>query len=87
VSSDAPQISPDATEKRQFVVVAACEDRGRCGELQLVEATSHEAAVALVAASQALTEAGVVYEVWPEAEPGSILRVTLKPPRPPQHSA
>jgi hypothetical protein len=86
VSSDA-QTSPDATEKRQFVVVAACEGSGRRGELQLVEATSHEAAVAVVAASQALTEAGVVYEVWPEAEPGSILRVTLKPPRPQQHSA
>jgi hypothetical protein len=73
-------VSSDALETRQFVVVAYEDDRRR-GEPEDVRATSHEEAVARIAASRPLTEAGVVYEVWPEQEPGCILRVTLEPPR------
>jgi hypothetical protein len=47
-----------------------------------VQATSHEEAVAQIAALRPLTEAGAVYEVWLAQEPGCILRVTLEPPRP-----
>jgi len=80
VSTDAPEISPDADEKRQFVVTA-CQDSRR-GELVQVEAASHEEAVTLVAESQTLTEGGVVYEAWPADEPNCILRVTLVPHKP-----
>lgn len=74
-------MSSDALETRQFVVVAYDDDQRR-GELEDVQATSHEEAVAQIAASRPLTEVGVVYEVWPEQEPDCILRVTLEPPRP-----
>jgi hypothetical protein len=63
---------------RQFVVVACEEDRR--GELRQVQATTHEEAVALVVRPETLSEAGVVYEVWPAGEPGAVLRVTLRPP-------
>jgi hypothetical protein len=63
---------------RQFVVVACEEDRR--GELRQVQATTHEEAVAQIVAPEALTEAGVVYEVWPVEEPGAVLKVTLRPP-------
>jgi hypothetical protein len=63
---------------RQFVVVARKEDRR--GELRYVQAATHEEAVALIVAPECLAEAGVEYEVWPAAEPGSVLRVTLRPP-------
>lgn len=63
---------------RQFVVVAREED-GR-GELRHVQAATHEEAVALIVAPECLTEVGVEYEVWPAAEPGSVLRVTLRAP-------
>ncbi|HEX4751787.1 MAG TPA: hypothetical protein VH268_02725 [Solirubrobacterales bacterium] len=72
-------MSADAPATRQFVVVAYDDDERR-GELSHVLATSHEEAVALIAASQTLTERGAVYEVWPADEPGNILRVTLEPP-------
>lgn len=80
MSTDAPEMSLDASEKRRFVVTA-CQDSRR-GELVQVEATSHEEAVTLIAASETLTEAGVVYEVWPAEEPNCILRVTLVPHKP-----
>jgi hypothetical protein len=63
---------------RQFVVVVREEDRR--GELRYVQAATHEEAVALIVVPECLTEAGVEYEVWPAAEPGSVLRVTLRPP-------
>jgi hypothetical protein len=63
---------------RQFVVVACEEDRR--GALRLVQAATHEEAVALTVVPEALTEAGVVYEVWPAEEPDAVLRVTLRPP-------
>jgi hypothetical protein len=72
-------VSADAPGTRQFVVVAYDDDQRR-GELSHVLATSHEEAVALIAASQTLSERGAVYEVWPAEEPGNILRVTLEPP-------
>jgi hypothetical protein len=71
-------MSVDAPETRQFVVVS-CEDDRR-GQLRHVQARSHEEAAALIAAAEMLTEAGVVYEVWPAQEPGCILTVTLRPP-------
>jgi hypothetical protein len=74
-------VSSDALETRQFVVVAYDDDQRR-GELEDVQAASHEEAVAQIAASRPLTEVGAVYEVWPAQEPGCILRVTLEPPRP-----
>jgi hypothetical protein len=80
VSTDAAEMSPDAAEKRQFIVTACQESRR--GELVQVEAASHEDAVTSVAASQTLTEGGVVYEVWPAGEPSCILRVTLVPHKP-----
>jgi hypothetical protein len=85
VSTDAPEISPDAAEKRRFVVTT-CQDSRR-GELVQVEAASHEEAVTLVAESQTLTEGGVVYEAWPTDEPSCILRVTLGPHKPRHHLA
>lgn len=63
---------------RQFVVAAREEDRR--GELRYVQAATHEEAVALIVVPERLTEAGVEYEVWPAAEPGSVLRVTLRAP-------
>ena len=63
---------------RQFVVVT-CEEDQR-GDLRHVQAATHEEAVALIVVPEALTDAGVVYEVWPTAEPGSVLRVTLRAP-------
>ena len=71
-------MSVDPPVMRQFVVVA-CEEERR-GELRQVQATTHEEAVALVAVPEALTEAGVVYEVWPATAPACVLRVTLRPP-------
>lgn len=70
----------DAPAPRQFVVVACDEDRR--GELRHVQASTHEEAVSLIVVPEALTEAGVVYEVWPAQEPGAVLRVTLRPPGP-----
>jgi hypothetical protein len=63
---------------RQFVVVAREEDQR--GELRHVQAATHEEAVALIVVPESLTEAGVEYEVWPAAEPGSVLKVTLRAP-------
>jgi hypothetical protein len=63
---------------RQFVVVAREEDQR--GEPRCVQAATHEDAVALIVAPEHLTEAGVEYEVWPAAEPGAVLRVTLRAP-------
>ena len=78
MSTDASaELPPDAPEKRQFIVTA-CQDSRR-GELVQIEAASHEEAVRSVAESQTLTDGGVVYEAWPAAEPGCILRVTLVP--------
>jgi hypothetical protein len=71
-------MAADAPAPRQFVVVAWEGDRR--GEPREVEATTHEEAVALIVVPEALTEAGVVYEVWPAQEPASVLRVTLRPP-------
>jgi hypothetical protein len=68
----------DAPAPREFVVVACEEDRR--GELRQVQASTHEEAVALIVVPEALTEAGIVYEVWPAQEPGYVLRVTLRPP-------
>jgi hypothetical protein len=45
-----------------------------------VQAASHEEAVALIVVPERLTEAGMEYEVWPAAEPGAVLRVTLRAP-------
>jgi hypothetical protein len=61
---------------RQFVVVACGGDRR--GELRQIQATTHEEAVELVVAPETLTDAGVVYEVWPAEEPGAVLKVTLR---------
>jgi hypothetical protein len=63
---------------RQFVVVECGNDRR--GELRYVQAATHEEAVALIVVPEALTDAGVVYEVWPAREPGAVLRVTLRAP-------
>jgi hypothetical protein len=63
------------------IAAVSYEDDRRRGEPEDVQAASDEEAVARIAASRPLTEAGVVYEVWPEQEPGCILRVTLEPPR------
>ena len=49
--------------------------------LREVEAESHEDAVAAVVATRALADGGVTYEVWPETEPTSILKITLEPRR------
>jgi hypothetical protein len=73
------------SKTRQFVVVAR-EEEGR-GEVRHVQAATHEEAVALIVVPDSLAEAGVVYEVWPEAEPGAVLRVTLRPPRIPRPTA
>jgi hypothetical protein len=66
------------SSSRQFVVVA-CEEDQRRGPRH-VQAATHEEAVALTVVPEALTEAGVVYEVWPAQEPASVLKVTLRPP-------
>lgn len=63
---------------RQFVVVAREEDRR--GVPRQVRATTHDEAVTMVVDPETLTDAGVVYEVWPAADPGAVLRVTLRPP-------
>ena len=66
------------TSIREFVVIA--HDGGRRSEPRHVQAATHEEAVALIVVPESLTEAGVVYEVWPAGEPGAVLRVTLRPP-------
>jgi hypothetical protein len=63
---------------RQFVVVAPEGEDRRTGPRH-VQAATHEEAVALTVVPEALTEAGVVYEVWPEREPAALLKVTLRP--------
>jgi hypothetical protein len=63
---------------RKFVVAA--REEGRRGELRYVQAATHEEAVALIVVPECLPDAGVEYEVWPAAEPGSVLRVTLRAP-------
>jgi hypothetical protein len=74
-----PEATPAAAEPRQFIV-AAWED-GQHGqrELRQVEASSHEEAIAAVAASRTPTDVGVVYEAWPRTEPDSVVRITLEP--------
>lgn len=54
--------------------------RRPAGELRYVQAAHHEEAVALIVVPEALTDVGVVYEVWPAREPGAVLRVTLRAP-------
>jgi hypothetical protein len=73
-----PRNDAAVSSTRQFVVVARGEDRR--GELRHVQAATHEEAVALIVVPECLTEAGVEYEVWPAADPGAVLRVTLGPP-------
>jgi hypothetical protein len=65
---------------RQFIVVARAERDDRRGGARHVQAATHEEAVARTVVPEALTEAGVVYEVWPAQEPTSVLKVTLCPP-------
>lgn len=68
----------DAPSTRKFVVVT-CDDNRRV-ELRHVQATTHEEAVSLSVVPETLTDAGVVYEVWPAQDPGCVLKVTLRPP-------
>jgi hypothetical protein len=67
---------------RRFVVVT-WEEQGPALRriLREVEAESHEDAVARVVGNRTPAEGGVVYEVWPAAEPTSVLKVTLEPRR------
>jgi hypothetical protein len=67
--------------RRRFIVATWEEGPVRRRVLREVEAESHEDAVAAVVATRALADGGVVYEVWPETEPTSILKVTLEPRR------
>ena len=76
---EATPSAPDAPAPRQFVVAAWEDGRQLQKELQQVEASSHEEAIAAVAASRTPTDAGVVYEAWPQAEPDSVVRITLEP--------
>lgn len=73
-----PAPTPDAAEPRQFIVAAWENGRHEQRELQQVEASSHEEAIAAVAASRAATDVAVVYEAWPRTEPDSVVRITLE---------
>jgi hypothetical protein len=75
-------MSPIPSRKRNFVVAGWEKGRQRRRDLRRVRATSHEEAVAVVAASRILPEEGAVFEAWPAKEPGCILRITLAPRKP-----
>jgi hypothetical protein len=61
---------------RKFVVAAWERQRRRERELRTVEADTAEHAVVAVAVTRP-TEAEVIYEAWPDDEPGSNLRMIL----------
>jgi hypothetical protein len=61
---------------RKFVVAAWERQRRRERELRMVEADTAEHAVVAVAVTRQ-TAGEVVYEAWPETEPGSNMRMIL----------
>jgi hypothetical protein len=61
---------------RRFVVAAWERGRRRERELRTVEADTAEHAVVAVAVTRQ-GEGQVVYEAWPEGEPGSNLRMII----------
>ena len=71
-------MSADISRRREFIVAIWAKGRRCQRELRQIPAKSHEEAVAVIAATRELVEAGAVYEVWPATEPGSILRITLE---------
>jgi hypothetical protein len=66
---------------RKFVVAAWERQRRRERELRTVEAETAEHAVVAVAvtrqAGHGQADGDVVYEAWPESEPGSNMRMIL----------
>jgi len=78
-SRDSGFVAAASPLRRRFVVATWEDGPVQRRVLREVEAESHEEAVAAVVATRALADGGVVYEVWPETEPGSILRITLEP--------
>jgi hypothetical protein len=68
---------------RKFVVAAWERQRHRERELRTVEAETAEHAVVAVAVTRQTDGHGggeVVYEAWPEGEPGSNMRMILGQP-------
>lgn len=61
---------------RKFVVAAWERQRHRERELQTVDADTAEHAVVAVAVTRQTADE-VVYEAWPEGEPGCNLRMVL----------
>ena len=61
---------------RKFVVAAWERQRHRERELRTVEAETAEHAVVVVAVTRQTADE-VVYEAWPEGEPGTNLRMVL----------
>jgi hypothetical protein len=61
---------------RKFVVAAWERQRRRERDLRTVEADTAEHAVVAVAVTRQTADE-VVYEAWPEGEPGSNLRMVL----------
>ncbi|MBS1879283.1 MAG: hypothetical protein JST31_07210 [Actinobacteria bacterium] len=70
---------------RKFVVAAWERQRRRERELRTVEADTAEHAVVAVAVTRQAdcqsSDGEVVYEAWPEDDPGSNLRMILGRPR------
>jgi hypothetical protein len=62
---------------RKFVVAAWERRRHRERELSEVEAETAEHAVVAVAVTRELPVDEVVYEAWPDDDPGSNLRMTF----------
>jgi hypothetical protein len=66
---------------RRFIVATWEGEPVRRRVFREVEAESHEDAVAAVVGIRAPADGRVVYEVWPETDPASILKITLEPRR------
>lgn len=62
---------------RKFVVAAWERRRHRERELRTVEADTAEHAVVAVAVTRGGESSEIVYEAWPEGEPGCNLRMIL----------
>lgn len=62
---------------RKFVVAAWERRRHRERELRTVDAETAEHAVVAVAVTRTSETSEVIYEAWPEGEPGSNLRMIL----------